>query len=790
MPSISISPLTATVTVGGMQTFTATVSGTTNTQVTWAVNAIGGGNATVGTISASGLYTAPAAVPNPPQVTVTATSVVDTTKSASATVTVQSPVTSISISPLTATVTVGGTQTFTATVSGTTNTQVTWAVNAIAGGNATVGTISASGLYTAPAALPNPSQVTVTASLVVDMTKSVSATVTVQNPVTSISISPLTANVTVGGMQTFTATVSGTTNTQVTWAVNGIAGGNATVGTISASGLYAAPAAVPNPSQVTVTAGLVVDMTKSASATVTVQSQPASQLSFAVVGNTQSSSFPVTNGSTAIGAPTSNGIVSILTRGSGSTALTFSTYLGPATQLRVMWQDPVSKDIFVGGRSHSPDFPTTAGAFQTTFGGGPDDAVICRFTSAGVKKWCSYLGTAGSNDEETVYGICGIDSNGYLGVAGRMNFIANGTMLDGVSVRRIGTSSESKQMGYTAKIFDNDGASPPQLVWFTGWGGSTGDGNRGRCTMDSDGNIYGEGDTESIADFPTTPGVFQPTSRDATSAGSGEIYEMRSDGTAFVWASYIGGKGLLPSTPDADEGGIVLDANGDIYVAGSTSSADMFVGGNATGYQKTIPSGDGFPSCYIAHIKGDGTAILDSTFLGGTTGGITGRQQQCDGIALDGSGNVVVVGETVADHAHQNFPITSGAYQTEKPSGNNVKICSGFVAKFSADLSTLIASTYIGGDSEIYLDNSGSLAFDANGNIWSVAPSQTPTAVSFPTTPDALYPNYIGNGWDIAIFALTPDLKNLVYGSYLGGTVAQSPGIGFGNWSWALGLLH
>lgn len=86
--SITISPLTATVATGGTEQFTATVENTSNTAVTWQVNGVTGGNATAGTISSSGLYTAAGAVPSPATVTVTAVSQADTTKSASAQVTI------------------------------------------------------------------------------------------------------------------------------------------------------------------------------------------------------------------------------------------------------------------------------------------------------------------------------------------------------------------------------------------------------------------------------------------------------------------------------------------------------------------------------------------------------------------------------------------------------------------------------------------------------------------------------------------------------------------------------
>src|SRR2546429_400579 len=135
---VTISPASATVGAGGTQQFTATVENTSNTAVTWQVSGVSGGNATGGTISSSGLYTAPAVVPNPATVTVTAVSQADPTKSASAQVTITpAAVVSVTISPASATVGAGGTQQFTATVQNTSNTRSELARGGGGGGDGT-----------------------------------------------------------------------------------------------------------------------------------------------------------------------------------------------------------------------------------------------------------------------------------------------------------------------------------------------------------------------------------------------------------------------------------------------------------------------------------------------------------------------------------------------------------------------------------------------------------------------------------------------------------------------------
>jgi len=165
LPVVNLSPISVSVPVGETVQFTATVVSTIPTTIAWSVNGVVGGNATVGTVSGTGLYTAPAAVPNPATVTVTATSSTETNPSGSALVTVMPPTTAtVSVAPANSWTAVGSTVQYTATITGSSNTAVAWSVNGVAGGNSTVGTISASGLYTAPTAAPNPPTVVVTAT--------------------------------------------------------------------------------------------------------------------------------------------------------------------------------------------------------------------------------------------------------------------------------------------------------------------------------------------------------------------------------------------------------------------------------------------------------------------------------------------------------------------------------------------------------------------------------------------------------------------------------------------------
>ena len=268
--SVSVSPASVSLNGGGTQAFTATVANDSAIAgVTWS---IGSG---VGTLSASTTtgvtYTAQTTVSATTTVTLTATSITDKTKTATATITLN-PI-SVSISPASISLNGGGTQAFTATVANDSAIAgVTWSIGS------GVGTLSASTTtgvtYTAQTTVSATTTVTLTATSKTDPTKSGTATITLNPPptITSVAVSCASTSVPTGQTSQCTATVKGTGSysSAVTWSVSGVQSGNSTVGTVSTTGLYTAPSAVPSPNPVTVTATSTEDTTKSGSATASV----------------------------------------------------------------------------------------------------------------------------------------------------------------------------------------------------------------------------------------------------------------------------------------------------------------------------------------------------------------------------------------------------------------------------------------------------------------------------------------------------------------------------------------
>jgi hypothetical protein len=227
-PTIALNQSSVNLAAGASTQFTATVQNISSTAVAWSVDGVAGGNATVGTITSSGMYTAPAAAGSH---TVTAAIVADSSISAKATVTVGTT----AVTPSSVLMAPSTTQQFTASIQGFSNTAVTWSVDSVSGGNATVGTITSAGVYTAPTAIGSH---TVTATSTADTSATASASVVVS----TIAVTPATATMIASTTQQFTANVPGASNASLTWSVDGTAGGNSTVGQISASGLYTAPA--------------------------------------------------------------------------------------------------------------------------------------------------------------------------------------------------------------------------------------------------------------------------------------------------------------------------------------------------------------------------------------------------------------------------------------------------------------------------------------------------------------------------------------------------------------------
>jgi hypothetical protein len=277
--SVSVSPQTMPVDLGASRPFIATVNSTgkPNRGVNWILSGSGCAGAECGTVDSFGAYTAPEVLTAPPSVSLTAVSVADPSKSTIASITIQSSFSLAVTGP--SSVSAGNPAIYTGTLSpaadSTPSRVIFWSVAGTGCAGEACGKISSSGVYTAPSIPPSPATVQVVATPQADPSKAVAVFVSIL-PVVLVSITPSTATVALGAAQTFHSTVTGARDATVTWDVNGVVGGNSTVGLIQNSQTdpndtnYTAPQTPPPGGSVTVHARSNADPSVSASATIAI----------------------------------------------------------------------------------------------------------------------------------------------------------------------------------------------------------------------------------------------------------------------------------------------------------------------------------------------------------------------------------------------------------------------------------------------------------------------------------------------------------------------------------------
>jgi hypothetical protein len=298
--AITLAPPNANVELGSTQAFHPTITSASHpdTSVRWSLS---GATcpAACGSVDLSGNYTAPGVLPAPATATLTAESVADPSKQASALINITSNFTLQVTAPQS--VPAGGSASIVATMTplpgSNPSAVLAWSLSgpgcsSTACGTLTVVTTQGAGgnvvadtaTYTAPSTPPNPASVTVTITPQADPTKKTQATMAVQTGV-NVSLSPSTGTLAANHRVTLTAQIFGTTNTGVNWSVSGVPGGNTTLGQICVVGSspcqsvtngtalqvdYLAPGAIPQPNPVSVLATSAADITKTASAQITV----------------------------------------------------------------------------------------------------------------------------------------------------------------------------------------------------------------------------------------------------------------------------------------------------------------------------------------------------------------------------------------------------------------------------------------------------------------------------------------------------------------------------------------
>jgi len=403
--------------------------------------------------------------------------------------------------------------------------------------------------------------------------------------------------------------------------------------------------------------------------------------------------------------------------------LSYSTYLGGTGEdLGNGIAVDTAGDAYVTGYTDSIDFPTTTGAFQTSSSDGVD-AFVTKLNPTGTALvYSTYLG--GSNYDRG-FGIA-VDTAGDAYVTGYTE------STDFPTTSGAYQTSSSAPNAFVTKLNPTGTA----LIYSTYLGGTGQDSGQG-IAVDTAGDAYVTGYTEST-DFPTTSGAFQTSNMSTRGGDNAFVTKLDPTGTALIYSTYLGG-----TNEDAGNG-IAVDRVGNAYVTGYTESTDFPTTDGA--FQTTY--GSRFGAAFVTELNPTGTALVYSTYLGGT------NEDAGNGIAVDTAGNAYVTGYTEST----DFPTTTGAFRTTYGGGGDA-----FVTKLNPTGTALIYSTYLGGTGE---DSSQGIALDTAGDAYVTGWTFSD---DFPTTTGAFRTTYGGN-LDAFVTKLNPTGTALIYSTYLGGT--------------------
>ncbi|MBF8275962.1 MAG: hypothetical protein HW390_1035 [Candidatus Brocadiaceae bacterium] len=433
-----------------------------------------------------------------------------------------------------------------------------------------------------------------------------------------------------------------------------------------------------------------------------------------VTGSTNSSDFPATSGAYDT---TFNSIMAtdvfISKLDSGLTSLLASTYLGgyDGDYGRAIAID-AGGNVYVAGYTNAANFPTTGGAYSTTYNGGSYDIFVSKLNNGLTSLQAStFLG--GSNNE---YGkALAIDTSGNIYVMGYTD------STDFPTTSRVYSSSYNG--GFYDVFVSKLDSGLTSLSASTYLGGS-GDDNGYAITLDTGGNVYVTGYTDSRG-FPTTSGSY-----DTSYNGSEDVFisKLNSGLTSLQASTFLG-------SSSSDYGkALAIDTSGNIYVMGYTASTDFPI---TSGVYDTTYNG-GTYDVFVANLDGGLTNLQASTYLGGA------NDDYGYSLAIDTSGNVYMAGYTDST----DFPVTSGSYNTSHNGGEDV-----FVSKLNSGLTSLQASTYLGGSGT---DDGYSLTLDAGGNVY--VTGQT-ASTGFPATNGAYDTSFNNGAYDVFVSKLDGDLS-------------------------------
>jgi hypothetical protein len=290
---------------------------------------------------------------------------------------------------------------------------------------------------------------------------------------------------------------------------------------------------------------------------------------------------------------------------------------------------------------------------------------------------------------------------------------------------------EGNRLAFVGKL-DPSGS---RLVYLTYLGGSK-TATAHYVRVDTDGYAYAAGRTEAD-DFPTMNPI-----QAQYGGGSDDVFlsKLSPDGSSLIYSTYLGGS-------EYDQArSLALDEEGSVYLTGRTASS------NYPAVNPIIPDFGGGQDGFVTKVSPEGNRIIYSTYLGGSENDIG------HAITVDGQGNAYVTGLSNAP----DFP-TVNAYLDSYRGGDGDD---AIIVKLAADGSHFVYSTFIGGSGD---DESRAIAIAAGGNA--VITGYTRSA-DFPTR-NALQEDFGGPTHDVFVSSITADGSDLVFSTYIGGSVSD-----------------
>jgi len=399
--------------------------------------------------------------------------------------------------------------------------------------------------------------------------------------------------------------------------------------------------------------------------------------------------------------------------------LIYSTYLGGSgdDDGNAIAVD-ASGSAYITGQTASIDFPT-ANSFQPSNAGSYDAFVVKLNPAGSALVYSTYLG---GSSVDYGYGIA-VDSSGNAYVVGNTASIDFPTM----------NPLQPANAGGLDVFITALNASGSALIYSTYLGGS-GDDLGSAIALDSSANAYITGSTAST-NFPT----INPLQTANDGDNDAFVAEITPDGSTLVYSTYLGGS-------NQDYGnGIAVDSSGNAYIAGQTLSPDFPT------MNPLQPTDRGTSSAFVSKISPGGTALVYSTYLGGT------GYDLAYAVAVDSAGDAYVTGSV----SSTNFPTMNPLQRTYGGGAFDA-----FVSEINPTGSALVYSTYLGGKEE---DDGYAIAVDSMGNAYVAGYT---LATNFPAQ-NAFQKKYAGGG-DVFVSKLTSTGSALSYSTYLGGSYEDS----------------